>query len=106
MAPAECRAPAVAVTDLMWLAQSRKVPSAAQPLEDEVKVTLDGQCHLIILPQNWTPAELRKGLRTAAMEAERHRASASMISWGLMPSQFRVFVLKPGDRSLLASIES
>ena len=77
MAPAERRAPAVTVTDLMWLVQSRKTPSAAQPLEDEVRVYLDGQCHVIILPQNWTPAELRKGLRTAALEAEMHRASAS-----------------------------
>ena len=53
-------------TDLMWLSKERTEVSAAQPLEEELHVWYRDTRHVIVVPQNWTWDELRRGLREIA----------------------------------------
>ena len=58
--------PAISVTDMRWLTETRKEPSSAHLLEDEVKARLGGRDHVIICLRT---GRLRN-LRTVALEAE------------------------------------
>ena len=57
-------------TDLMWLSKERTEIPSAQPLEEELHVWYRDTRHVIVIPQNWTWDELRRGMR----EITAHRA--------------------------------
>ena len=48
-------------THLMWLSKERIEIPSAQPLEEELQVWCRDTRHVIVVPQNWTWDELRRG---------------------------------------------